>query len=284
MAKKGDFEGRVIEDMEFKNGILDVESSDARIKAIAQLQAEWRKAALDSQKDIASDDLQELKTDQDWVTNEEDRRYKQKMFQYREKLMAAVGVMQLFERSAAEAASGLQVFSLSRFDQLRENADMVLSLPLNDETNIGLAIQVGNALSADAAKFKAQSFVDNIRAGNFALSNEEVSEKVVDVDAIFKYLEADDLRGIVMPRLEVYIANGSIEKMADAIISSKEAKDLSPKEKEIKTLLRLEIERQLFAMKGALEDFLKSPAEQAKIAKAKDLLVKVSKFHEYFKK
>ncbi|MCX6744853.1 MAG: hypothetical protein NTX82_04990 [Candidatus Parcubacteria bacterium] len=288
MAKQT-FEDKAISQIEFKKGILDTEGNNPMVAALAKIQAEWRKIAVENQKQVAIEhfSIKEMDKDEQLALAVEEKRYQARQFEYQEKLMAAVELMYLFEKSSAEAEKGVQITPLCRYDQLKQKADFVLSVPDENETNLGLAISVNNALSDSAAKNLADNFIAAIRAGKFEVAGFPREGHEYDIDSEFKYIPDDDLRGQVMPRIQLFINNGSIEKMATAIMASKNKTDLTEAEKDLKVKIRLEIEKQVFALQGALRDFVDKAAlgiEPAKLAKAKEMLAKVSNFYENFKK
>ena len=279
MPKFDRIEDQALSSMDFKRGRL---SDD---QPLGELQKASIEEALECQQSLVPDVYTELelKRNQKWTDQEENRRYDAKQYEYTEKVQAAVGTAYLFENFTPEGEKAfvkaldegkpvLNTTAVSRFDQLKNNVDMIL----NFTDGQAIALYVGT----DFGKLEKKT-MESIEAAREGKGLEKFTANI-------KYLDDENIRQQDIPRVELFMSPDEAKKMVDVISENLDAANLSDKENEIKQFIKRDISEQLRNLIENISYFVANSDKEAgataeELNKAKELLKKLETFKKLFK-
>ena len=242
---------------------------------LSKLQKIWNDNALESARALVSEGIytpDELAKDEKWVAAEQLRRDQgnnPEEKEYPEKVDATLAIMKLFDMDQTEQE--LMVTPIHDRDKLKAGIRFLLT-----ENGRTIGINIDTVLDERGEKAVANSIAKAIHEGEI----EKLSTSNL------KYIEDEDIRGQLVPKMNFILRRDRASKLAD-LVAEGDPNGLNNEEKAAKDEIKLEMQIQIKRYIKGFDDLIElsklgKGLDQAKLAKIKEIKAKLEAFKELF--
>lgn len=248
-----------------------IESKDGVSRKLPSIQKEWRLVANQVAMDLVKDKVisqADYEEDKKWVDSELTRRQEEGLpneKEYPSTVDAVVAIMKLFEQDEDSAAKNLEIIPVTTYDKLKSGVSFILMI---DGKPLGVSVKT---VATEAGARAVNQMIAN------SLANGNIDDLSTDS---LKYVEADELRGKIVPKITFVLKKLDADKVAD-VVAAGSPKNLSDTEKIAKNEIKLELEQQIVYYRNRLEETIKR-GDNPNLARLKIVQKGLEKFSKAF--